>query len=336
MSSEPAIDWLAADSPVIRSEPPTISLLSQIRQLRLAFLDVETTGTSPRFADRITEVGIRLIEDGDVVDYQQLVNPLRPIPPGVVALTGITQEMVDAAPTFDEIEHEVCRRLEGAVIIGHNVRFDLGFLKGELDQIGKRFADLVDCSKVLDTVRLARKTFGRRGNGLQKLAARLCIDVGTAHRALADAITTAEVFNRIVAPCGGYDLRLADVIAMQGGPCRFFAESHEATVPVGLEEAIRRHDYVRMIYLDTRNNRAERIVIPLEICRLRNGASLIAFCTRYRERRSFQLGRIVAVMRLQSLYDGLTDDVDTEASSDPDVIEPAGCESEQETLIIDE
>lgn len=283
-----------------------ISLLSKLRDLRLAFLDVETTGTSPRLGDRVTEVGIRIIEAGVVVDdYQQLINPQRRIPSSVVELTGITQEMVDAAPTFDDVAFDLTRRLQGAVVIGHNVRFDLGFMKEELDRTPTRFDDLIDCSKVLDTVRLARKTLGRRGNGLQKLAARLDIRVDSAHRALADAITTAHVFEHILSTRGGHDLLLADVIALQGGACRFFGQAVTAALPVGLDDAIRRRDYVRMVYLDTQNNRSERIVMPLEIRKTAKADNLVAFCTRHQERRTFDLARIVALMRIESLYDGV-------------------------------
>lgn len=254
----------------------------------------------------MTEVGIRIIENGEVVeDYQHLINPLRRIPPSIVQLTGITQEMVDAAPSFDELAFDLSRRLRGAVVIGHNIRFDLGFIKAELDRTPTRFAEVIDCTKVIDTVRLARKTFGRRGNGLQKLAARLNIVVDSAHRALADAITTAHVFEQILASRGGYDLSLADVIALQGGACRFFGESLAVDLPVGLEDAVRRRDHIRMVYLDSRNNRTERIVVPLEIRTNRRSTSLCAFCTLHQERRIFELGRIVGLTRIETLYDGV-------------------------------
>lgn len=305
-----------------------ISLLSKLRDLRLAFFDVETTGTSTRLGDRITEVGIRLIEGGEVVDdYQQLVNPRRRIPSSVVQLTGITQEMVDAAPTFDDVAFDVTRRLQGAVVIGHNVRFDLGFLKGELDRTATRFEEVIDCSKVLDTVRLARKVFGRGGNGLQKLAARLNLRVDSAHRALADAITTARVFDHILSTRGADGLLLADVISLQGGPCRFFGHA-AAELPVGLDDAIRRRDYVRMIYLDTKNNRTERIVMPLEIRTTRLSTTLCAFCTRHQERRTFELARIVALMRIESLYDDvercMNDDVERSVNDDVPAIAAGG------------
>lgn len=286
-------------------EQATISLLDQLRNLRLAFLDVETTGASPGMGDRITEVGIRLIEGGHVVeDYQQLVNPLRRIPSSIVELTGITQDMVDDAPTFEDVADAIAERLTRAVVIGHNVRFDLGFIKAEFDRTSICFDQLIDCSTVIDTVRLARKAFGRRGNGLQRLAQRLNIEVTAAHRALADSITTAKLFEIILEPHGGYDLLLANVIALQGGACRYFGKSASPEpVPAELEDAIRNGHHVRMIYLDTQNNRTERVVIPLEVRMVRKARCVAAFCTLHQERRTFELGRIVALTRIETLYD---------------------------------
>ena len=296
-----------------------IPLLSPLRKLRLAFVDVETTGASPKFNDRVTEIGIRTNEAGEVSeDYQQLINPCRPIPQSIVELTGITQAMVDDAPTFDEVEFDIASRLRGSVVIGHNVRFDLGFIKAEFDRLPThsdrlpthsdrlptRFEDLIDTTKVIDTVRLARKAFGRRGNGLQKLAARLNIEVASAHRALADSITTARLFETILAPHGGYDLLLADVVGLQGGACRFFGKSaDDPPLPVELEEAIRERHPVRLVFLDTKNNRTERVVVPIEIRTLKKGRCVSAFCTLHQERRTFELGRIVALTRVETLYD---------------------------------
>ena len=71
---------------------------------------------------------------------------------------------------------------------------------------------------VLDTLRLARKRFGRGGNGLEMLSHRLGIQPDGAHRALADAKTTSLVFQELLSPVGGWDLTLADAFFHQGGP----------------------------------------------------------------------------------------------------------------------
>jgi DNA polymerase-3 subunit epsilon len=93
---------------------------------RLAFVDVETTGSSPG-RERVTEVGlVRVDFDGDAVrvdEWATLVNPGIPIPAEIQWLTGITNDMVRAAPSFAEIAQALYDRLEGASS-PHNARFD--------------------------------------------------------------------------------------------------------------------------------------------------------------------------------------------------------------------
>lgn len=152
--------------------------------------------------------------------YAQLVNPRRTVPASITSLTGISPLMVGAAPTFDEIAKEVRDRLAGTILVAHNASFDLGFLDHEFRRVGTSFAAAVgEQSMVIDTVRLARRAFGRGGNSLQSLAARLRLPVGQAHRALDDALVTASLLERLLEPTG-WSSRLADVLAAQGGICR--------------------------------------------------------------------------------------------------------------------
>jgi DNA polymerase-3 subunit epsilon len=275
------------------------SLLSRLADVPLVFLDVETTGSSTTCGDRVTEVAALRIENGQVTDaYAQLVNPCRPIWPGVIALTGITNEMVAEAPTFAGIADVVAAKLSNAIIVGHNVSFDLGFMAAEFRRAKIQIDQLFAINKVLDTVRLARRIFGRGGNGLQKLAARLGINVDTAHRALADCHTTAGVFREMLEPLGGGRMSLADVILLQGGPCAFKPAPPEIDLPIELQEAMMSGAQVRMIYLDARNARTERVVVPIGLGRPGRERCLTAFCTLRGDQRSFKLSRIVEVTRI--------------------------------------
>src|SRR3954451_13927897 len=110
----------------------SFSLLQPLRELPLGFVDVETTGASADFAHRVIEIGIARVESGRVVtEYQQLLDPQRKISAGVTALTGITQAMVEGQPTFAAELPRMLELLRGAIVIGHNVRFDLSFLRKE-------------------------------------------------------------------------------------------------------------------------------------------------------------------------------------------------------------
>src|SRR5215216_3452540 len=113
------------------------SLLQPLREIPLAFVDVETTGASANFGDKVIELGIVRVEGGRVVaEYQQLIDPQRRISPGVTALTGISQAMVTGQPTFTEQFPCLLPLLQGAIVLGHNVRFDLGFLRKEFRRAG--------------------------------------------------------------------------------------------------------------------------------------------------------------------------------------------------------
>ncbi|QJR15836.1 exonuclease domain-containing protein [Usitatibacter palustris] len=118
----------------------------------IAFVDVETTGTSPG-GSRITEIAIVRVVDGVLVDeWSTLVNPGRSIPEAIQALTGITNDMVRDAPDFSQVRRDVMQRLEGCVFVAHNARFDYGFVKTELQRAGVSYT-----ADVLCTVRLSRR-----------------------------------------------------------------------------------------------------------------------------------------------------------------------------------
>ncbi len=134
----------------------------------VAFVDLETTGTSSS-GDRVTEVAIVRVVDGEVVEeWSTLVDPERSIPPDIQVLTGITNESVRGAPTFARIADEVRGRLEGHLFVAHNARFDYGFLKNEFARLELPFT-----AEVLCTVRLSRRLYPEAvGHGLDALIAR--------------------------------------------------------------------------------------------------------------------------------------------------------------------
>jgi DNA polymerase-3 subunit epsilon len=118
-----------------------------------------------------------------VEEWSSLVDPGVPIPPFVQALTGITDAMVRAAPTFSSVAREVARRLDGCLFVAHNARFDFGFLKHEFGRVGVPFSPRVLC-----TVRLSRRLDPEAdGHGLDAVIARHGLDPGDRHRALGDA-----------------------------------------------------------------------------------------------------------------------------------------------------
>ncbi|MEZ4688222.1 MAG: exonuclease domain-containing protein [Bacteroidia bacterium] len=159
-------------------------------QERYAIIDVETTGGRPG-RDRITEIAIALVEDGEVIDqFTTLLNPEVSIPYEITRITGIDNEMVKGAPRFFEVAKQIVEITDGAVFVAHNVRFDFGFVAHEFRRLGYTFQ-----RKQLCTVRLARKVFpGLRSYSLGNLCKHFGITNNAAHRAWADVDATVQLF----------------------------------------------------------------------------------------------------------------------------------------------
>jgi DNA polymerase III epsilon subunit family exonuclease len=281
----------------------SISLIQPLIDIPIAVVDVETTGASAAYGDRVIELGIVRIEHGQTVgEYQQLLDPGRRVGAGITALTGISQSMVDGQPRFVDQLDAITRLLSGAIILGHNVRFDLSFISKEYRRCGQEISAVLGSPvHVVDTVRIARRRFGRGGNSLGRLAARLGVPQVMAHRALADAQTTHLVFEQLMQPVGGWSACLCDVMREQGGPMGLMpASPQENPLPLELEEALEQRRPVLMIYLDARQKRTERIINPIEIRRARGELLLIAHCQMRDDRRTFKLERIVELKRMDA------------------------------------
>lgn len=156
-----------------------------------AIVDIETTGGHAN-ANGITEVAI-CIHDGKKITqrYSTLVNPGRDIPIYIQALTGISNEMVQNAPPFEDVAADIYHLLHGKIFVAHNVNFDFSFIRYHLAAAGY---DL-QCNK-LCTVRLGRKILpGMPSYSLGKLCRHLGIENESRHRAAGDAEATAVLFS---------------------------------------------------------------------------------------------------------------------------------------------
>lgn len=176
-------------------------------------LDLETTGGSPATCE-ITEIGAVKIRGGEVVGtFQTLVNPGVPIPASIVFLTGITEAMVYPAPRIGSVLDDFVRFVGGAVIVGHNVRFDLGFLAAAMQRHGyPRFANTV-----VDTCALARRLVRDEVPNckLHTLADHFRASHRPTHRALDDALATVDVLHGLLERAGSLGvLGLEDLVAL--------------------------------------------------------------------------------------------------------------------------
>ncbi|MFN2381013.1 MAG: exonuclease domain-containing protein [Guyparkeria sp.] len=161
---------------------------------RLAFVDLETTGTRPT-RDRITEIAVIPVDGGVVGEpFQCLVDPGVTIPPTITRLTGISDEMVAGAPVFPRLVDELRAMLDGRLLVAHNARFDAGFLRNAFRDAGQ-----VVALRELCTVKLSRLLDrGERRHNLDSLITRHALPVGDRHRAMGDCQALPALLARFV------------------------------------------------------------------------------------------------------------------------------------------
>ncbi len=159
-----------------------------------AIVDIETTGSHPH-NNGITEIAI-VLHDGEQIEgrFETLISPGYRIPPYVVQLTGITNELAATAPAFTEVADKIYNLLHNRIFIAHNVNFDYTFIKHYLRTAGFEWTP-----KKLCTLKLSRKAFPNLPKyGLGHICRALEITVENRHRAGGDANATATLFSKIL------------------------------------------------------------------------------------------------------------------------------------------
>lgn len=184
-----------------------------LSEVTFCIIDFETTGGSAD-TDRITEIGAVKYRGGECLGtFQTLVNPGVPIPPYITMLTGITESMVFPAPRMESILGTLVHFIGDSVVVAHNSRFDMGFLNAALIRDDRD--PLVN--KVVDTVPLARRLVGSEVPDckLGTLASRLRLPHQPSHRALDDALATADLLHFLLERAAGFGvLGLDDLIGL--------------------------------------------------------------------------------------------------------------------------
>jgi DNA polymerase-3 subunit epsilon len=204
-------------APQGRRPQPLDALDTPLSDVTFVVLDLETTGTVPG-QSRIIEVAAAKFRGGECLGtFQTLVNPGCGVPPFIVALTGITEALVVPAPTIDEVLPTLLEFIGGAVLVGHNLRFDTAFLDADLIARGRpRLANAR-----VDTLMLARRLIRDEVPDcrLATLAARFRTVVRPTHRALDDVLATAEVLHALFERAAGFGvLALDDLLGLPSSP----------------------------------------------------------------------------------------------------------------------
>ncbi|CDZ75016.1 DNA polymerase III PolC-type [Peptoniphilus sp. ING2-D1G] len=156
--------------------------------------DIETTGFSPR-TDKITEIGAVKLKNGKIIDkFSKLINPKKVIPKRVEELTGLSNVLLENEPSIDEVIYDFSEFCNNSILVAHNAKFDISFIKREFESHGIKFDH-----SVLDTLSLARAVVkdSKRFN-LSTLSKKLGVSLVGAHRAVNDAQATSEVFIKLL------------------------------------------------------------------------------------------------------------------------------------------
>jgi len=252
----------------------------------LAVVDVETTGLSPRYGDRICEIAVLRVEGEREQAFESLVNPGRPISPGAAAVHRITGDEVRSAPSFQALAPSLWPLFDGAVVLAHNAPFDLGFLAAERHYLGLPPLD----NLVLDTLALARSYFDFPRNSLGLIAEALTIPPTVRHRAMADVRTTLSVADRLLEDLAGRGLTSIHPLLSRATE---LVRDDPPPLPSTLVDALDGRRRLRLRYLTGGIIQTVREVEPLEILPFGDYLYLRAYCHLRQDERTFRLDRIL-------------------------------------------
>ncbi len=204
-----------------------MELLSEpIATAEFMVVDTETNGLAGEDCE-LTEVGAVLVGGGELHDrWSSLCRTSAPLRRGIQRLTGITQAMVDGAPSLEDVLPTLGRLMQGRVLVAHNAPFDRRVLRQAFGRIGLPWPD----PPVLCTAAMARSMLPlQRRRGLSVLADALGIEVHAVHRALADAETCARVLCALFPRLCANAATIGDALAMLGPRRR----THKRPLPPG-------------------------------------------------------------------------------------------------------
>ncbi len=178
-------------------------------------LDTETTGLLVDQGHRVVEVACAELSGRQLSEtwFHHYVNPQRAIDAGAKNVHGLDEDFLSRQPVFADIAEEFLRFVNGAELLTHNARFDIGFLNRELQEAGASVTHLDACCKITDTLLLAREKYPMQRNSLAALCKRYRID--DRHRAVHGAKVDVELLAKVyVHLVGGQASFLADTAAV--------------------------------------------------------------------------------------------------------------------------
>lgn len=259
--------------------------------------DTETTGLYPGF-DQIVEIAACRFSNGRMYDtFQTLVNPMRDIPPEVIAIHGITEEMVSDAPAGDDAVRAFFEFVGVDPLIAHNAPFDERFISFNCHKFG------IDApgNPVYDSLLLSRRLFPElNSHGLASLTEVFGIPHETKHRGMPDVIGLHGVFEQCLNRLEKINvLTRDDFDRWYGDTIHFSPEKYDLLVTLPedfkpLKDAIEKGECLEVVYEDRSGARTTRRIDPQGLYVAYGNLYLTAYCHLREANRNFKLERIHA------------------------------------------
>jgi len=257
---------------------------------RFAFLDIETTGLSPWFGDRICQIAVVLTEGKRIKTTLDLIlNPEHKLSPSALHISGLDESKLLAAPRFEEIAKQLEALLDDAIIVCHNAQFGLQFLDNEYRKLGQT----AEYPNLIDTLVIGREYFDLPSHGLQYLADTFHVSTHLQiSLAQANALTVKNLFFAMMDALKPNGKLLEDYIGIYSSP----AWPQEGVyLPTELSEAIYSGKRLFIKYMDRNGEISERWITPKDVVGLADYIYLRAYCHAREAERSFRLDRIIEV-----------------------------------------
>jgi DNA polymerase III epsilon subunit family exonuclease len=258
-------------------------------------LDTETTGLDPEI-DRIIEIALLKFRNFEIGEkFVKLINPEIE---NFYSISGIKSQDVKNAPKFKEVVEEIYNFMEGKIILCHNAKFDISFLKKEFERSNYHFPQI----KIIDTLLIAKRFFGFKSNSLNNLSKIFKIQRFAEHRAEDDAKVAFEIFKSLCENIENkYEVDFIQEMIFEteqiGNKIFYNFEIYDKIL-----KTIKKRGKLTIIYVSNKNTENEmrkeitkREILPLGIIEENGVKYLRAFCYLRNEERTFRFDRIIKV-----------------------------------------
>ena len=272
------------------------ALKQHIDETDFVIVDVETTGLSPDYGDRVCEVAAVKLRGGAVIEtFASLIDPCRPISAGAYAVNKISPKMLLGAPQFPEIAENFQQLIQHSVIVAYNAPFDVSFLNSELRLSGHKPMT----NSVVDALAIARQLLPGLGKYPQENVARVVgIPFPVKHRALEDVMVTAKIFILFTSILKAYGMATLKDLSRTD----MKHQLHEQRLKI-VEQSLEQRVNIWIKYLSSPEAEiTDRIVTPKELSFPNTGRSepayLLAYCHSARAERNFRIDRMLDIRPL--------------------------------------